>query len=202
MANANTEIELTKLHDAIVADISAAFPSFPFVKFYAGETDPEERERIAKPAIVLELTEFEAQPDDEPGTGQIAVLGSFEAELIIGFRTERAKHAIRQLAAAFCAWLHKRRWTDPDNPERKLPTGPAMVVGAYRDDFTGRSKGERNTDLDQFEIWRVEWRQLFHLGTGYTEDGVVPVPVFSYAPDIGEGNEDKYQGFEEAGRTP
>ena len=118
------------------------------------------------------------------------------------WKPERAKHAIRQLAAAFCAWLHKRRWTDPDNPERKLPTGPAMVVGAYRDDFTGRSKGERNTDLDQFEIWRVEWRQLFHLGTGYTEDGVVPVPVFSYAPDIGEGNEDKYQGFEEAGRTP
>ena len=202
MANANTEIDLTKLHDAIVADIRAAFPMFELVKFYPGETDGGERERLPMPACVLELTEFETQPDDEPGTGQIAVMGSFEAELIIGFRTERAKHAIRHLAAAMGAWLHKRRWTNPDNPDKKLPTGPALVVGAYRDDFSGRTKGERNTDLDQFEVWRVEWRQLFHLGAGYSEDGVVPVPVFSWSPEVGLGHENDYQEFGELTPDP
>lgn len=193
MANANTEIDLTVLHDAIVADIGNAFPMLATVQFYRGESDGAERKSLPKPACLLELTEFETQPDDEPGTGQIAVVGSFEAELVIGFRTERGKHAIRHLAAALTAWLHKRRWTDPNNPAKKLPTGPALVVGAYADDFTGRNKGERNTDLDQFEVWRVEWRQLFHLGVGYSEDGVVPVPVFSWLPDIGNGNEDAYQ---------
>jgi hypothetical protein len=196
--NADTQIDLTQLQDAIVADIAAAFPVFETVQFYRGqgEDDGAERDTLPTPACLLDLTEFEAQPDDDPGTEQIAVLGRFEAELVIGFRgDERPKHTIRLLAANLAAWLHKRRWTDPDNPDKKLPTMAAQVVGAYRDDFAGRAAGKRDTTLGQFEVWRVEWMQLFHLGVGvWNDEGVTPTtPLYSWSPDIGIGHEDDYQ---------
>lgn len=199
--NADTEIDLTVLHDAIVADIAAAFPSFSTVQFYRGdgEDDGAERNSVPVPACILDMTEMEAQPDDDPGTEQIAVMASFEAELIITFRTPRPKHTIRLLAANLAAFLHKRRWTNPALPDKKLPTGPALVIGAYKDDFTGRGTGQNNTDLPQFEIWRVEWQQLLHLGVGVWGDaGATPdEPVYSWVPEIGFGHEDDYKEFDE-----
>lgn len=177
--NANTEIDLTVLHDAIVADIRAAFPALATVQFYRGEDDGEERKSIPTPACILELSEFEADDEADPGTGQLCVIASFDAELIVGFRTERAKHSIRHLAAAMAAWLHKRRWTNPANPAKKLPTGEAMVAGAYPDDFRGGGSASRETNLDQFEVWRIEWRQRIHLGnTVWTDEGSTPAEVF------------------------
>jgi len=197
--NANTDINLTQLHDAIVADIQAAFPSFQTVQFYRGEgeDDGAERKSVPYPACLLELTEFEHIPDDDPGTEQIAVMASFEAEIIISFRTDRPKHAVRLLAANLAAWLHKRRWNDASNPGKKIPTGEALVGGAYKDDFTGRGAGQRDADLPQFEIWRVEWQQRLHLGTGvWNDEGTTPGnPVYSWVPDIGIGHEDDYQEF-------
>lgn len=177
--NADTSIDLTILHDAIVADIAAAFPGLVTVQFYRGEDEGAERKSVPMPACLLDLTEFDADPDNDPGTEQIAVLASFEAELLISFRTPRAKHTIRQQAGALCAWLHKRRWTNPADPTKKLPTGEAMVTGAYKDDFTGRGNGQRDSNLDQFEIWRVEWQQRLHLGTGvWNDEGETPNDVF------------------------
>ena len=180
--NANTDINLTVLQQAIEADIAAAFPAFVTVQFYRGqgEDDGAERKNLPPPACLLDLTEFDAQPDDDPGTEQIAVMGSFEAELVIHFRdTATPKHKIRLLAANLAAWLHKRKWTDVANPGKKLPTGPAMVTGAYRDDFSGRGGGQRDTNLEQFEVWRVEWQQLFHLGVGvWNDEGETPSIVF------------------------
>lgn len=195
--NANTEIDLTTLQDAIVSDIKAAFPALATVQFYRGETDGAERKAVQTPACILELSEFEADDDADPGTGQLAVVGSFDAELIIGFRTERAKHSIRHLAAALAAWLHKRRWTNPADPARKLPTGEAMVVGAYPDDFKGGMSASRETNMDQFEVWRVEWRQRMHLGqTVWTDEGVTPADVF-VRPNVNKVPDGDYQQVDE-----
>lgn len=191
--NANTTIDLAVVHDAIVADIKAAFPQLQTVEFYR-----EDRKILHTPACLLELTELEALPDDDPGTEQLAVMAKFEAELVIGFRPQagdmtRAKLSIRMLAAALEAWLRLRRWTNPGNPAKKLSTGEALVIGAYQDDFSvmGRSQDK---DLAQFEVWRVEWQQRLHLGsTVWTDEGVTPVTVYSgLPPDIGAGNEDDY----------
>jgi hypothetical protein len=196
--NANTDINLTELQDAIVADIQAAFPAFQTVQFYRGEgeDDGEERNSAPVPACLLDLTEFEHEPDNDPGTEQICVIGHFEAELMISFRTDRPKHAIRLMAANLAAWLHNRRWNDPANPGKKIPTGEVQVIGAYRDDFSGRGTGKRDTSLPQFEIWKVEWRQRMNLGTGiWSEDGYTTptTPVYSYSPEIGIGYEPAYK---------
>ena len=135
---------------------------------------------------LLELSDFEVAEDVDPGTEQLAVNAKFEAELIISFRDSNPKLAIRKLAAAFAAWLRLRKWTNPADPSRKLPTAPARVVGAYADDFSARR--------EQFEVFRVEWQQVIHLGnTVWTNEGQTPSDVSSaFAPDIGSGNEDAY----------
>ena len=171
--NANTEVDLGVLHDAIVADIKAQFPQLVTVEFYR-----EDRKELPKPACLLELTELEALPDDDPGTEQLAVMAKFEAELVIGFRTPKAKQSIRLLAAALAAWLRKRRWTNYSGTTPKLPTGPADVIGAYQDDFSVMGH-QRDQALEQFEIWRVEWQQIVHLGkTVWTDEGETPSDVF------------------------
>lgn len=171
--NPNTEVDLATLHDAIVADIKAAFPGLVTVEFYR-----EERDSLPKPACLLELTELEVLPDDDPGTEQLAVMAKFEAELVIGFTTPQAKRSIRLLAAALSAWLRKRRWTNYSGTTPKLPTGECQVIGAYQDDFTVMGR-DNDKGLTQYEVWRIEWQQIVHLGkTVWTDEGVVPSEVF------------------------
>jgi hypothetical protein len=162
MADALTEIDLDDLHDAIETQIAAAFPTLQTVEFYR-----EDRKTVVAPACLLELVEFEtagAEPD--PGTGQLAMLARFEAELILGFRTANAKREARKLAANLAAFLHLRRWTG-------IVTGPGEVVGCYKDDFA--------PELDQFEVWRVEWSHIIHLGQSvWVPDGsITPTTVYS-----------------------
>lgn len=189
MANAITNVSLDDLHEAIVRDIRAAFPALKTVEFYREESERKPPEPDQLPACLLELSEMEPSPEDDPGTEQLAVNARFEARVMIGFRTQKAKLEIRKLAAALAAWLRLRRWSHPTEPApRTLPTGPAYVINIMPDDF--------EPELDRYEIWRVEWmQQTVHLGeTVWTNDGVTPsTPLYSWSPDIGEGNADKYE---------
>lgn len=178
----NTEVDLDALHAAIVADIQAQFPDLQTVEFYR-----EERDGAALPACFLELVEFEnAGEDADPQTGQLAVVARFEAEIIMGFRVPNVKLEMRKLAAAFAAWLRLRRWSG-------VVTGAANVVGCYRDEFNPRQ--------DQYEVWRVEWNQVLHIGqTVWTNEGTVPTTVMaSWFPDVGTANADDYRDVAEGG---
>lgn len=194
MANAKTDIDLADLHQAIEQNIRAAFPGLKTVAFYREETERTPLQPSELPACILELSELEPTPDVDPGTEQLAVNARFEARLVIGFRTPRAKLEIRRLAGSFAAWLRLRRWvltTQPDEDAepvtRNLPTGPADVVAIMPDEF--------DPELDRFEVWRVEWLQPLHLGIGvWTDEGVTPgAPLYSWAPRIGHGHEQDYQ---------
>lgn len=175
--NANTFVDIDALHDAIVDDIQAQYPDILTVEFY--RTD--ERKGMQLPGIIIDLTEFEAEPDIDPGTEQLAVCARFEAEIIFGFRTPNVKREIRKFSAAFASWMRLRRFT-----RTNVHTGPAQVIGCYRDEF--------NPELDQYEVWRVEWTQVLHLGTSvWTNEGTVPSQVMAgYSPDIGSGHEQDY----------
>lgn len=186
MTDRNTEIDLAVLHQAIVDDIKAQFPELTTVEFYRGQDTGEDRRSLPTPACLLDLTELEAEPEADPGTEQLAVLAKFEVALVIDFRTAQSKLSIRQLAASFAAWLRLRRWSNAAVPGKKLPTGPAQVVGAYPDDF--------QPDLERFVVWRVEWQQIIHLGqTVWKPEGAAPTQVLvSFTPDIGFGHEPDY----------
>ncbi len=176
MANAITECDLGLLHQVMTDEIKAAFPALQTVEFYSLE-----RKDLPLPACLLEMCEMEADNREDPGTEQQAVTARFEARFIIGFRTPQAKLEVRKLAGAFAAFLRKQL--------RFLPakSGPAEVIGCYPDDFDPK--------LDEYEVWRVEWSHVLHLGSSvWTNDGTIPeIVLVSYSPEIGIGNEDKYE---------
>lgn len=174
MTDRNTEVTLDRVHDGIVSTIRAKFPDW-HVEAYRLD-----RKGLPLPACLVELTELEVVPDDDPGTGQLAAMATFEAQLVIGFRQGAAnpKRVIRNHAAALAAFARLQRWG--------CPIGPALVVGAYMDDF--------EPELDQYEVWRVEWRQIIHLGETVWKGGNPP-PFkghASFAPLVGDKYQDEY----------
>lgn len=177
MANAETQVELDAVLEAVLAKIRAQFPAFQTVEDYR-----DDRDRFTAPACLVELTQLEAGPED-PGTGQLAVTARFEAHLILSFRKLAAKKEIRALAGAFSHFVHQNRWG--------LPVGPAQFIGAAPDDVTGFGGDDR---LDQFEVWTVEWEQAVHLGASEwagANTWVAEVYV-GYAPKIGPDHVDDY----------
>ena len=178
MANANTLTTLDAVHTGIISAIAAKFTALKTVAAY-----PMDRKALTIPACLIELTEMTAINDEDPGTEQQAVYARFEARLIIGFRQDKDKNPkleIRKLAAAVGAFVRAKRWG--------CPIGPAELIGIYQDDF--------DPELDQYEVWRVEWQQIIHLGesvwTGYDE-GDVPQRVYlGIAPEIGPEHIDDY----------
>jgi hypothetical protein len=172
--NANTEIDLNQLHQSIIDAIAAQFPDLVTVDDYH-----EERNRLAIPACLIELADMEGSPDDDPGTEQLAMVARFEARIIIGFRTPHAKREIRKLAAAIGAFIQANRFGQP--------ISPAEVTAITPDDFS--------PELDQYEVWRIEWQHIVHLGaTVWTNDGTIPTQVLaSWEPEIGPEHEQAYQ---------
>ncbi len=93
------------------------------------------------------------------------------------------KREIRKFSAAFAAWLRLKRWPG-------VSTDAAQVIGCYPDEF--------DPDLDQYEVWRVEWSQVLYLGTNvWTNEGKIPTQVFvGNNPKIGTGHEADYAKLE------
>lgn len=183
------ELNLATFFEAIVADIKARFPSMVNVEFFPDE--PEANTRMPVPAILLDVSEMEADSELDPGTEQLAVRMSFSAFIVIsGLQDGNTKLQIRLLAAALVSWLRYRHWRDPSNPGTDdepnfLPSDPAVPVGAYRDDF--------NPALDRYEVWRVDWEQVIFLGQSAFDTTFLPTKVWvGLDPNIGAAHKDDY----------
>lgn len=171
----NTEVTLDQITDGVVATLAAQFPG---VHVEAYRMD---RKDLPVPTILVELDEFE-DADMDPGTGQLAVTAMFSALVVMHFRQpddKNPKREVRNLAAAVAAFARLQRWG--------CPIGPATVTGAHPDDF--------HPELDQYEVWAVEWRQIVHLGETVWKGGNPPpdTVVASFAPMIGGDFETDYQ---------
>lgn len=183
MANDPIAVTVSGFQDTVVSAIKAAFPDFVTVEFDREEDDRDPLEAADLPAILLDVTEFEHEHDDDRGNGLLAMRARVEARVIIGYRTTKAKTAARTAAGTMAAWLRLKRFKSDT-----CWTEPAQVIGAYRDDF--------QPGMDRYVVWRVEWVQVLQLGTDIYAgdfDGVTPGnPSFSFSPDIGAGHEDAY----------
>lgn len=173
--DANTTIDLDQLHQSIVDSIAAQFPALKTVEDYY-----QNRKSLALPACLVELYDMEPDPSIDPGTGQLSVNAGFSAKIIIGFKTANAKREIRKLAASIAAFIQHKRWG--------LPVGPAMVTSISPDDF--------EPELDQFEVFSIEWQQVVHLGDSvWSNAGADPIPTVvlaSWSPDTGLSHEQDY----------
>lgn len=176
----DTEIDLDALHTAVVNAIEEQFPSVVTVADYR-----EDRQRLPLPAILIELDDIEAAPDEDPGTEQLAARTRWIARIIIGFRTANAEREVRKLAAALGAFIHMQRWGQPVEAAQVLTISP--------DTF--------DPSLDQYVVWAVEWQQIVHLGASvWKPDGELPETVlYSHVPRIGIPYEDEYKPLEDLG---
>lgn len=90
----DTQTHPDDLIDAIVANLTAAFPA---LRVEAYRTD---RRDMVLPACMIALVDMEPSPPDDPGTTQLAVLARIEAHVILGFRTTDAMREAPKAAAA------------------------------------------------------------------------------------------------------
>lgn len=172
--------DIAALHQSIVDTAGAAFAGVHFefyredrknLPFGDGTTTP-------KAYCLLDLPEMEAAEFD-PGTEQQNVRARFEAHFVIKSFQPNARLISRVLAGSFAAFLRKQlRWPGVLN-------GPIRLVGCYKDDF--------HPELDQFEVWRVEWEQEIWLGDVSEILLAPPTQVFfSFVPLVGIPYVDEY----------
>jgi hypothetical protein len=190
MADNLNGTDLAALHQAIVDVSAAAFPGVWF-GFYR-----EDREQLlfgdgigANPPrayVLMELAELDAS-DFDPGTEQQQLTARFEANVVVKSLQPNAKVLVRALAASFAAFIRKQSRFNP----AAVFQGAARVIGVYKDDFA--------PELDQYEVWRVEWAQEVAMGDGEIwkpDPNINPAELqvlYSYEPIIGTAYEPDYQ---------
>lgn len=174
--------DLAALHAAIVDTSAAAFHGVHF-EFYRVDrkslpfgdgvgTNPP------RAYCLFDLTEMDVA-DFDPGTEQQAVTAKFDAEIIVRSLQVDARLLVRQLAGSYAAFLRRQlRWPGVLN-------GPIKLTGCYKDDFA--------PELDQFEVWRVEWMQDVWLGDVSEPAVAIPTqPLLSFVPLVGPAHPDEY----------
>ena len=162
---------LTQLHTAIVAGLRAKLAGVPTVDTY-----PVIRRSLRLPAVLVELAEME--PGDDPGTGETALVGRFQARAIIDPNQANADLLVRELAARIAVAITHETWG--------LGIGVAQLVQIGEDAF--------KPELDGYMVWVVEWTHEFHLGEAawpYPDESGLTVMLGMY-PETGEGRAEHY----------
>lgn len=183
MVDAITGVDLDQLHDVIEAKLQTQFPAFKLVQFYRDEEERKVPGQQELPALLLELTNFDIDVDSDAGTEQMPLTAKFEARIIDTFNQRRAKINVRKLAAAVALYIFKNKHFTGLG---KFGVGVSTVDDITEDAFF--------PELDRLEVWRVDFSTQIVVGENvWIESGETPIPVLSYAPEIGLGHEEQYQ---------
>ena len=176
MANQNTPIDILALHDAILNAVTAAFPIFATVDDY-----PVDHNVKAVPAFFLDMEEMHQSNDMDAEDGTVPVEFRFCGRIVMASNTPTVGRTIRALALALGALINKSRFG--------MPINAAIFEGAFPDAFSPA--------LDQYTVWRVEWRMVGFGGASVWLDTSEPIKGmtfhYSFAPDIGIPFKDEYQ---------
>lgn len=162
---------LAQLHTAIVAGLQAKLSGIPTIDAY-----PVIQRRVNIPAVLIELSEIDAGTD--PGTGETALIGHFQARAIVDPNLTDAYMQVRELAARIAVAITHETWG--------LEIGVSRLLQVGEDAF--------KPELDGYLSWMVEWTHEFHLG-----ESVWPYPnetgltlMLGLYPDTGTGKENLY----------
>ncbi|MCA0905138.1 hypothetical protein LCM27_01860 [Ruegeria marisrubri] len=171
-----TAIDLGAALDTVVANIAAKFPTFKTVA-----AEDEKREQLLLPAILVQVSELEPLPDQDPHTGQFPCLVRFEARIVMGHRTATVRREVLKAAGALSVHIH--------NSRLGVKWGGATVLSVEPDEFAPKA--------DQFDIWLVEWAHEACIGdTYFVDSGATPTQVLtSWAPDVSTANQSKYEAL-------
>ena len=104
---------LSELHTAIFDHLIAALPGAHVLPPYPGLR----RAIKALPALIVELSGLE--PGDDPGTGELALIGRFAGRVIVDPNLPEANMRVREIAIALA-----RRRGRGDERARNRPASP------------------------------------------------------------------------------
>ena len=166
-------VDLGEALDKIVADLAAKFPTFKTVA-----AEDEGRKELQVPAIIVQFSGIEPEPDKDPHTGQLSARVRVEARIVMGHRTPQVRREVIKAAAALGVYIQNNRFG--------VKWGAAEVVGIDPDEFA--------PIVETHDVWMVEWGHTVDLGDSYfVDEGVTPTEILtSWAPEIGPGNEGSY----------
>ncbi|ROM91055.1 hypothetical protein [Pseudomonas brassicacearum] len=134
-------LSLDQLYQAVEQHLTTHLPGVRAVTVWPNISD-----RVALPAVFLELAEIEPGPDI--GTGETTLVCKFEARIIVDpIKPHHQRHAV-QLATQLAVLLRAQTWG--------LSVDPAEFVQAQQD-WTQPA-------LDGYTVWLVEWTQQVYLG--------------------------------------
>ena len=166
-------VDLSHAFDTVIAALAQQFPTFRTVA-----AEDEDRQSLPVPAILVQISEIEPEPDNDVHTGQFPCMVRFEARVILGHRTPRVRREVIAAAGALAAFVHNNRLG--------MAWGAATVVSVAPDEFAPMA--------NQFDVWAVEWMHETHLGENYfADDGITPTELLtSWSPDTGPDHESEY----------
>ncbi|MFJ2328917.1 hypothetical protein [Pseudomonas sp. NPDC087690] len=132
---------LDELYQAIEQQVSSHLPGVKAVTAW-----PNIKDRIALPAVFIEMAEME--PCADIGTGQTSLICRFEARIIVDpIRAQHCQQAAH-MAAQLAVLLRLQTWG--------VAVEPAEFVQAMQD-WT-------KPELDGYTVWVVEWTHKLYLG--------------------------------------
>lgn len=173
--------DLDDLHAAYLAEIQARVPGLQDPAVY-----PVVRQSLNLPTVLLELAD--AEPGQDPGTGELAIKTRWEARCVYDPTAPRAELAVRALAmsVAHAVW-------------RRGALGGGLRCGACRLERLGPDA--LRPELDSYLVWVVEWTAQIHVGQSVWDgEGVMPSQIFlGYAPRVGIPHESEYEPIDPEG---
>lgn len=166
-------IDLGAALDIVIATLAAEFSTFKTVA-----AEDEGRSALAVPAIIVQLSELEPDPDKDPHTGQFPCMVRIEARIVMGHRTPKVRREVVKAAAALASFVHSNRLG--------VPWGAAQVIAVDPDEFAPQA--------ENFDIWHVEWVHRADIGPSYfVDEGVTPIELLtSWSPNTGTALEGDY----------
>lgn len=138
---ADEPFSLDQLYQAVEQHLVQHLPGVQTVSAW-----PNIQDRIALPAVFLELAEIE--PGVDIGTGETALVCKFEARIIVDPIQPLHQQQAVQLVTQLAVLLRAQTWG--------LEVEPAEFVQALQD-WTQPA-------LDGYTVWLVEWTQQIYVG--------------------------------------
>lgn len=167
-------VDVAEAWDTVIGTLAEAFRGF---SVEAGAD--ADRQQLKLPAILVDLTELEPDPEADATTGEWPCLVHFRAYVIYGYRKDNVRRAVAKAAGALAATVHSNRLG--------VRWGGGIVIDTGPDDFS--------SPAGQVEVWAVEWVHRADIGDRFIlEEGPAVAEVYlSWAPDIGEDHRDDYE---------